>query len=51
MKNFLEFSYDELEKLNLEAKAKAASGTPNEELKEHYVNYLEGESGIKAVTL
>ena len=27
MKNFLEFSYDELEKLNLEAKAKAASGT------------------------
>ncbi len=50
-RNFLEIPYDELEALNLEAKAKAINDVSPQELKDHYSNYLQNEDRIKAVTL
>jgi glutamine synthetase len=51
LRNFLEIPYDELEALNLEAKARAQSGTKDDALREHYIKYLESEKRIKAVTV
>jgi glutamine synthetase len=50
-RNFLELSYEELERLNLEAKHKVSNHTPAEELKEHYLRYLKDEKSLKAVTV
>lgn len=51
LRNFLEIPYDELEKLNLGAKAKRTSGVSPTELEEGYLDYLRKEKGIKAVTV
>ena len=51
LRHFLEFPYDELADMNLEAKKKVLDGMPDEELKNHYVNYLQEERRIKAVTI
>lgn len=50
LKNFLEIPYDELEEMNLRAKEKRLTKTP-QELEEEYRLYLEEEKRIKAVTL
>ncbi len=50
-RNFLELSYEELERLNLEAKQKVANHTPADELKEHYLKYLRDEKQLKALTV
>lgn len=50
LKNFLEIPYDELEKLNLDAKDKRDRSTPQKQ-EEEYRIYLEKEKRIKAVTL
>src|SRR5580692_10823346 len=50
LKDFLELSYEELEKLNLDAKERAEKmSTP--QLEKYYVDYLRKEKAIKAVTL
>lgn len=51
LKDFLEIPYDQLEEMNLEAKQKQLSRTPDKELQEHYVKYLGEEKRIKAVTV
>jgi len=51
LRNFLEIPYDELEELNLEAKQKALSLTPDEELQDYYLKYLKKEKRLKAVTV
>jgi len=50
LKTFLEIPYDELERLNLEAKALQLSHTP-EALEKKYRDYLTNEKQLKAVTL
>ena len=50
LKNFLEISYDELEKLNLEA-ADAAASLSQAELEKKYCAYLQEEKRLKAVTV
>jgi glutamine synthetase len=51
LRDFLEIPYDELERLNLEAKEKVIKRTPEDQLEKHYLSYLEGEPRIKAVTI
>jgi glutamine synthetase len=51
IKNFLQIPYDELEELNLKAKQRMLSGTPDQELSEYYVKYLHEEKYLKAVTV
>jgi len=51
LRNFLEIPYDELERLNLEAKAKRTSGVSPIELEKEYLSYLRKEKRIKAVTI
>ncbi len=51
IKNFLEISYDELEELNLKAKAKVTQRVDEGELREFYLKYLEQEKALKAVTV
>lgn len=51
LRNFLEIPYDELEQLNLEAKEKVQRRTPDGELREFYLKYLQEEKRIKAVTV
>jgi glutamine synthetase len=51
LRNFLEIPYDELEKLNLEAKEKFLKKVNLQKIKEHYIQYLEKEERIKAVTV
>lgn len=51
LRNFLEIPYDELEQLNLEAKAKVQQGVKEETLRSHYIAYLEKEKRIKAVAV
>lgn len=51
IKNFLEISYDELEDLNLKAKAKEAQRTDAGSLREFYLKYLAEEKALKAVTI
>ncbi|MCJ7826320.1 glutamine synthetase family protein [Patescibacteria group bacterium] len=50
LKDFLEIPYDELEELNVEAKKKRLTETP-EKLEAEYRAYLKKEKRIKAVTL
>lgn len=49
--DFLELSYEELEELNLEIKAKRLSRTPADQLREERMRYLTDEKRIKAVTV
>lgn len=51
LKSFLEIPYDQLEVLNLEAKEKNRRRLSDNELKTHYMSYLETEDKIKAVIL
>jgi glutamine synthetase len=51
LKNFLEIPYDQLEEMNLEAKAKQVARKPDQELEDHYIKYLGEEKTIKAVTV
>ena len=51
IKHFLEISYDKLEELNLEAKAKVAQRVAADELREYYLRYLTDEKRLKALTV
>ena len=50
-RNFLALSYDELEELNLEAKADRIHRVPADEIREKRLKYLTDEKRIKAVTV
>jgi glutamine synthetase len=50
-RNFLALSYDELEQLNLQAKAERSSRTAIEEIREKRIKYLTDEKRIKAITV
>lgn len=50
LRDFLEIPYDELEELNLQAKAQRIARTPVEQLMEERTRYLANEKRIKAVT-
>ncbi len=49
--HFLDLSYEELEAMNLEVKAERLRGVSSEEMQGRFLTYLEGEKGIKAVTV
>jgi len=51
LRSFLEIPYDELEKMNLEAKKLRSSRENESEIKKHYLGYLEKEKRLKAVTV
>ncbi len=51
LRQFLEIPYDELEKINLEAKEKVKRRTSDSSLKDYYVKYLADEKRLKAVTV
>ncbi|MFN8373117.1 MAG: glutamine synthetase family protein [Anaerolineae bacterium] len=51
LRDFLEIPYDQLEELNLEAKAKRMNRTPMDVLREERMRYLADEKRIKAVTV
>ncbi len=51
LRDFLEIPYDELEELNLEAKARRLERTPVDTLREERMRYLADEKRIKAVTV
>ncbi len=51
LRDFLEIPYDELEELNLEAKARRLERTPIDTLREERMRYLTDEKRIKAVTV
>ncbi len=52
MRDYLEIPYDELEQLNLEAKAKRADySIPAAEVREERIRYLTDEKRIKAITV
>ncbi len=48
LRDFLEIPYDELEELNLEAKARRLERTPVDTLREERMRYLADEKRIKA---
>jgi glutamine synthetase len=50
-RNFLALPYDELEELNLQAKADRLSRVPIDEIREKRLKYLTDEKRIKAVTV
>ncbi|MDR3738592.1 MAG: glutamine synthetase family protein [Terracidiphilus sp.] len=50
-RNFLALSYDELEELNLQAKADRTNRVPADEIREKRLKYLADEKRIKAVTV
>ena len=50
-RNFLALSYEELEELNLQAKADRANRVPADEIREKRLKYLADEKRIKAVTV
>jgi glutamine synthetase len=50
-RNFLALSYEELEELNLQAKADRANRLPAHEIREKRLKYLTDEKRIKAVTV
>jgi glutamine synthetase len=50
-RNFLALSYEELEELNLQAKADRMSRMPIEEVREKRIKYLTDQKHIKAVTV
>src|ERR1700680_2899930 len=51
LREFLEIPYDQIEEMNLEAKAERLARTPMHELQEKRLKYLTDEKRIKAVTL
>ncbi|HVO44657.1 MAG TPA: glutamine synthetase family protein [Aggregatilineales bacterium] len=51
LRDFLEIPYDQLEEMNLEAKAQRANRTPIDHLREERMRYLTDEKRIKAVTV
>ncbi len=51
LRDFLELSYDQLEELNLQAKAQRLARTPLDDLREERMRYLTDEKRIKAVTV
>ncbi|MDL1901182.1 glutamine synthetase [Anaerolineae bacterium CFX9] len=51
IRDFLEISYDELEELNIQAKAQREARTPVDQLQEERMRYLADEKRIKAVTV
>jgi glutamine synthetase len=51
LRDFLEIPYDQLEELNLEAKAERLARTPADKLQEKRLRYLTDEKRIKAVTV
>lgn len=51
LRSFLEIPYDQLEDLNLEAKARQLKREAGDKLEKHYLDYLNGEKRIKAVTV
>lgn len=51
LRDFLEIPYDQLEELNLEAKAERAARTAPDTLREKRMKYLAEEKRIKAVTV
>jgi glutamine synthetase len=51
LRDFLEIPYDQLEEMNLEAKAARAERHPAQEIQEQRVKYLTDEKRIKAVTV
>lgn len=51
LRDFLEIPYDQLEELNLEAKAKRLNRTPIDTIREERMKYLTDEKRIKAVTV
>jgi glutamine synthetase len=50
-RNFLALSYDELEELNLQAKADRMNRVPADKIKENRIKYLTDEKRIKAVSV
>ena len=51
LRNFLSLSYEELEELNLKAKADRVNRVPIDEIREKRIKYLTDEKHIKAVTV
>lgn len=51
LRDFLEIPYDQLEEMNLEAKAQRLSHTPLDTLREERMKYLTDEKRIKAITV
>lgn len=51
LRDFLKIPYDELEALNLEAKQKQIDRVGDDALEKHYLDYLQEEKRIKAVTV
>ena len=50
-RNFLALSYEELEELNLKAKADRMNRLPIEEVRDKRIKYLTDQKQIKAVTV
>ncbi len=51
LRDFFELPYEQLEELNLEAKAERSGRTPMDKLQEKRLRYLTDTKGIKAVTV
>src|SRR5262245_16878572 len=51
LRDFLEIPYDQLEEMNLEAKAERLARTPPDKVAEKRLKYLHDEKRIKAVTV
>ena len=51
LRNFLALSYDELERLNLQAKEQRKNRTARHKIQEERLKYLTDEKGVKAVTV
>ncbi|HEX2906222.1 MAG TPA: glutamine synthetase family protein [Phototrophicaceae bacterium] len=51
LRDFLEIPYDQLEEMNLAAKAQRLSRVPIDQIREERLRYLAGEKRIKAVTV
>ena len=51
LRNFLEIPYDQLEELNLEAKAQRSARKSLDAIREDRLRYLTDQKGVKAVTV
>src|SRR5690349_6080903 len=51
LRNFLALSYDELERLNLQAKEQRKNRVARHKIQEERLKYLTDEKGVKAVTV
>ncbi|MFO0985363.1 MAG: glutamine synthetase family protein [Planctomycetota bacterium] len=51
LRDFLEIPYDQLEEMNLEAKAARLNRVPADRVRDERLKYLQGEKRIKAVTV